>query len=117
MRIHILSKTNRFVLSTLQKRGTLKMSQPLAAISAGENIPEHPAKMQKTVEEAFLKVKKLSENATLPKRGSAGAAGYDLARYVGNNVGREHFTNLNFGTLTINSGYMQCRGSSYSSSW
>lgn len=27
-----------------------------------------------------LAVKKLSEHATLPKRGSAGAAGYDLAR-------------------------------------
>lgn len=27
-----------------------------------------------------LNVKKLSENATLPKRASAGAAGYDLCR-------------------------------------
>lgn len=27
-----------------------------------------------------LRVKKLSKNASLPKRGSAGAAGYDLAR-------------------------------------
>lgn len=29
-----------------------------------------------------LKVKRLSENAVLPKRGSAGAAGYDLSRFV-----------------------------------
>ena len=29
-----------------------------------------------------LRVKKLSEHATLPVRGSAGAAGYDLARCV-----------------------------------
>ena len=28
-----------------------------------------------------LRVKKLSETATLPVRGSEGAAGYDLARY------------------------------------
>lgn len=46
-----------------------------------ENIPqsERPAKMQKV--EALL-VKKLSEDATLPTRGSSGAAGYDLSRQV-----------------------------------
>lgn len=59
-----------------------KMSQPLAAISGGENIPGQPAKMQKMEEKPLLRVKKLSENATLPVRGSSGAAGYDLARCV-----------------------------------
>ncbi|KAK9811022.1 hypothetical protein WJX73_007096 [Symbiochloris irregularis] len=42
----------------------------------GENIP--PAKKAKP-EITELRVKKLSEFATLPKRGSARAAGYDLA--------------------------------------
>lgn len=56
--------------------------QPLATIATGENLPEQPAmKMRKTQMES-LRVKKLSEKATLPRRGSAGAAGYDLARYV-----------------------------------
>jgi hypothetical protein len=31
-----------------------------------------------------LRVKRLSEHAVLPKRGSSGAAGYDLARWVPN---------------------------------
>lgn len=38
-----------------------------------------PSSMTKLQEEALF-VKKLSENAVLPVRGSAGAAGYDLAR-------------------------------------
>lgn len=44
-----------------------------------ENIPdaEPPSKAQKR---EVLKVKKLSEHATIPQRGSAGAAGYDLSR-------------------------------------
>lgn len=48
-----------------------------------ENMGTEPAaKVQKTVHtaEVPLLVKKLSEHATLPKRGSANAAGYDLAR-------------------------------------
>ncbi len=47
-----------------------------------ENMPtEQPAaKLQKLEPVEQLLVKRLSANATLPKRGSAGAAGYDLAR-------------------------------------
>jgi dUTP pyrophosphatase len=47
-----------------------------------ENVPvdQPPAKVQRTEPVEQLRVKRLSENATLPKRGSAGAAGYDLAR-------------------------------------
>ena len=43
---------------------------------------EPAAKVQKTLHtaEVPLLVKKLSVHATLPKRGSAHAAGYDLAR-------------------------------------
>lgn len=52
------------------------------AESGRENMPEQPLKVQKVDYNMILKVKKLSENATLPKRGSAGAAGYDLARWV-----------------------------------
>lgn len=52
--------------------------QVLAANGA-ENMPEQPNKMRK-VDNEILRVKKLTEFATLPVRGSAGAAGYDLAR-------------------------------------
>jgi len=53
--------------------------QPLS-VSAGENImPEQPNKLRKTQPET-LQVKRLSDKAILPKRGSTGAAGYDLAR-------------------------------------
>ena len=47
-----------------------------------ENIPEPAAKLQKLSPppEPPLLVKKLSEHATIPKRGSAKAAGYDLSR-------------------------------------
>jgi hypothetical protein len=55
-----------------------KAMQVLRASS--ENLPENPAKFAKVEQMDILRVKKLSENATLPKRGSAGAAGYDLAR-------------------------------------
>jgi hypothetical protein len=49
-----------------------------AATNAGEPSP----KMAKMETVPVLRVKKLSENAILPVRGSTGAAGYDLARYV-----------------------------------
>ena len=39
-----------------------------------------PAKLARVDFEEKLLVKKLNDKATLPKRGSAGAAGYDLAR-------------------------------------
>ncbi|GAB4818788.1 hypothetical protein N2152v2_005834 [Parachlorella kessleri] len=46
-----------------------------------ENLPSEqpPLKLQKTAPVEQLRVKRLSEHATLPRRGSAGAAGYDLA--------------------------------------
>lgn len=72
-----LKKTSLF---NYNRKNFRKMSQPLTAISGGENIPDQPAKMQKIETEPILKVKKLSDRATLPVRGSAGAAGYDLAR-------------------------------------
>ncbi|EFJ45270.1 hypothetical protein VOLCADRAFT_109897 [Volvox carteri f. nagariensis] len=45
-----------------------------APLSSGK-----PAKMPRIEGEEKLLVKKLSDKATLPKRGSAGAAGYDLS--------------------------------------
>jgi hypothetical protein len=54
--------------------------QVLAATGA-ENMAEQPNKIRK-VDGDVLRVKKLTELATLPVRGSAGAAGYDLARLV-----------------------------------
>ena len=51
-----------------------------ATTMATANAGNEPAtKQQKTANEPVQHVKKLSENATLPVRGSAGAAGYDLA--------------------------------------
>ena len=47
-----------------------------ASMSELENLP--PGK--KSRQEPKLLVKRLSEHAYLPRRGSAGAAGYDLAR-------------------------------------
>lgn len=65
----------------------------ISAMSNINNIPdiEGPApKAQKTDDRdgssdhqlPFFKVKKLSEKAVLPARGSSLAAGYDLSRYV-----------------------------------
>ena len=65
----------------LKKHYIRTMSQPLSAITGGENVPQ-PTKMQKVENEPLLRVKKLSDRATLPVRGSAGAAGYDLSRWV-----------------------------------
>jgi hypothetical protein len=48
---------------------------PRRAIASSDDA--QPAKMQKL--EETLRVKKISEHATLPVRGSDGAAGYDLA--------------------------------------
>jgi hypothetical protein len=62
-------------------RGTRQLvhtMQPLA--THGENVvPEQPLKVAK-MDNNILRVKKLSDNATLPVSGSACAAGYDLAR-------------------------------------
>ena len=52
-----------------------------------ENLPEQPAaKMQKLEPISTLRIKKLSEHAFLPKRGSAKAAGYDLSRLGGSHT-------------------------------
>ena len=47
-----------------------------------ENIlaSDPPAKMLRVHDQQPLRVKKLSEHATIPSRGSAFAAGYDLSR-------------------------------------
>lgn len=64
---------------------------------AEAEVPEPPAKVQKVVIEKengthrngelvaappALQVKRLSEKAVLPRRGSASAAGYDLSRFI-----------------------------------
>ena len=55
----------------------------LAESVGRENIPEPAAKLQKlsSPPEPPLLVRKLSEHATIPTRGSAKAAGYDLSRW------------------------------------
>ena len=58
----------------------LRLASTFDMENVSPNLMEHaPAKQMKVTES--LRVKKLSEAATLPVRGSAGAAGYDLARY------------------------------------
>jgi len=76
----IITQNRVFFSSSFSYCRHFKMSQPLSAIVGGENIPEQPQKMQKMEHEPVLRVKKLSDRATLPVRGSSGAAGYDLAR-------------------------------------
>ncbi len=61
--------------------------QALSETGRENIVAEPPSKMQRTAEPTeVLRVKRLSEHAILPKRGSAGAAGYDLARRVGRRV-------------------------------
>jgi len=57
------------------------MAQVLRSVT-NENIlaQENPTKIQKIADQP-LRVKRLSEHATIPKRGSAFAAGYDLSRW------------------------------------
>lgn len=52
-------------------------SKTFRRMSLGADSAQPPAKMQKV--EDTLRVKKISEHAVLPVRGSDGAAGYDLA--------------------------------------
>ena len=63
-----------------------KMSMTIAC---DHSLPVAPAPATKKtrLEEGVLRVKRLSEHATLPTRGSALAAGYDLYRYRGLQVG------------------------------
>lgn len=51
---------------------------PVRCMSTKENSP-YEANKPKTDMADLLRVKKISEHATLPVRGSDGAAGYDLA--------------------------------------
>jgi dUTP pyrophosphatase len=50
------------------------------AAAATDSVQEPPQKISKI--SPLLKVKKLSDKAVLPSRGSALAAGYDLSRYI-----------------------------------
>ena len=52
---------------------------PARCMSTKENSPYEANKKPKTDMADLLRVKKISEHATLPVRGSDGAAGYDLA--------------------------------------
>ena len=56
----------------------------MTATTMAANAGQEPVSKQAKIDcaEPKLLVKKLSENATLPVRGSTGAAGYDLARFV-----------------------------------
>ena len=56
---------------------TRSSSKAFGNMSVGADSEQPPAKMARV--EDFLRVKKISENAVLPVRGSQGAAGYDLA--------------------------------------
>lgn len=69
-------------LSRVAKPSILALAKmPAFAELHNENTVAEPAfKSQKTEAISTLQVKLLSAAATLPKRGSARAAGYDLAR-------------------------------------
>lgn len=56
------------------------MAEVLSPVDENMMQTRPAAKMARVEGTAPLKVKKLSEHATLPKRGSQFAAGYDLAR-------------------------------------
>lgn len=69
--------------------GRMAAASPLNPLANNANLPDtHPAKVLKASHGQTLMVKKLSENAVLPKRGSERAAGYDLARCRLGGVGR-----------------------------
>lgn len=56
---------------------TMSVLQPSSRDNLIPDVP--PAKQQKMEQPPALKVKRLSEHAILPTRGSSGAAGYDLS--------------------------------------
>ena len=54
-------------------------ASPMPVLSEVQGQNDPPFKIART-ETVTLRIKKLSEHAVLPKRGSAKAAGYDLSR-------------------------------------
>lgn len=50
--------------------------------STDAGTPSKRSRVEDPEERLVLQVKKLSEKATIPTRGSEGAAGYDLSRYA-----------------------------------
>ena len=67
---------------SFQRICILPQRHAMTATTMATNAGAEPAPKQAKIEAApVLRVKKLSENAILPVRGSSGAAGYDLARY------------------------------------
>ena len=61
----------------------LRRTMTTLAATGRENMPsssEPAAKVHRTEVAEELRVRRLNEHALLPKRGSTGAAGYDLAR-------------------------------------
>jgi dUTPase len=74
------------------------------AATGRENLPsssEPAAKMQRTEVTEELRVRRLNEHAQLPKRGSAGAAGYDLARCGAGVTGGDAGPQCDFGEPLI----------------
>jgi dUTP pyrophosphatase len=67
-------------LSTLVMAASNGAAAVDETVAATDSVQEPPQKISKI--SPLLKVKKLSEKAVLPSRGSALAAGYDLSRYA-----------------------------------
>lgn len=76
----LLRSTYTRCVLQIQKHTYRTMTATKMAANAGQEPISKQAKIE--CAEPKLLVKKLSENATLPVRGSARAAGYDLARFV-----------------------------------
>ena len=73
--LHIKPSTLRVIRNSNQY---LHKMQVLSE-TGRENVPQQPFKIQKIDPMDSLRVKRLTETAILPKRGSAKAAGYDIA--------------------------------------
>lgn len=69
----------QFFISAMTNADTLKREVPAEAVASPAKKVAMPSL---TTEMPPLKVKRLSEDAQLPKRGSSKAAGYDLFRYL-----------------------------------
>lgn len=109
--------THNFSLAGfVARRGaTCRMLRNLPA-AGQENLPQQPSKLQKLDGMDTLRVKKLSDNATLPTRGSAGAAGYDLAR-CGAARSCMGWTALNLPDAPLFAAPLQRRGYRHPCSW